>query len=98
VIAIIWRFKPADGKTDRFEAAYRTDGDWAALFRKGDGYVRTDLLRAEDGSYLTIDYWRAESDWSRFLERHRAAYDALDKACEGLTASEEKVGVFAAVG
>jgi len=94
MIAIIWRFRPADGAAEQFEAAYRSDGDWARLFRQGSGFVRTELLRGLDGAYLTIDMWRSAADWDRFRAQHRAAYEALDRSCERLTASEEKIGVF----
>lgn len=97
MIAIIWRFRPADGAAEKFEAAYRSNGDWARLFRRGSGFVRTELLRLPSETYLTIDYWRDASDWETFREQNREAYMALDAACEAFTAAEEEVGIFEVV-
>lgn len=97
MIAIVWRFHAAAGRETAFEAAYGPNGAWAHLFRKAAGYVRTDLLRGGDGSYLTIDVWRAAADWDAFRTAHRAAYERLDAACEALTRAEEMVGVFTTV-
>jgi heme-degrading monooxygenase HmoA len=94
MIAIIWRFKPAAGAEARFEAAYRSDGAWAQLFRTAPGYVKSELLREQGGRYVTIDTWRSLADWDDFSRRRREAYAALDKACEALTETEERIGVF----
>lgn len=97
MIAIVWRFTSAGGAQAAFEDAYGSDGAWAKLFRTAPGYVRTDLLRRFDGSYLTIDYWHSLSDWDAFSRGQSEAYAALDAACEALTASEEQIGVFEVV-
>ena len=98
MIAIIWRFRPGPGHAAAFEAAYGPDGDWATLFRRAPGYVRTELLRGADGDYLTIDIWQSESDWTSFQAAHLAAYEELDKRCQPLTTRETKLGTFSIVG
>ena len=60
--------------------------------------MRTELLWEQGGDYLTIDYWLSESDWVSFQAAYRSAYETLDRRCEGLTASETKIGVFVLVG
>lgn len=94
MIAIVWRFKPVAGAEAKFEAAYRSDGTWAKLFRLAPGYVKTELMRQQDGTYLTIDTWQSLADWDDFNRRHRDAYAELDAACAALTESEARIGVF----
>ena len=42
---IIWQYDIVPSARDEFERIYRSDGDWAALFRAGEGYLGTQLLR-----------------------------------------------------
>jgi heme-degrading monooxygenase HmoA len=88
-----WRFRPAAGQQREFERAYGPDGDWAQLFRLGDGYLGTELVKATpDGdAYLTIDRWRSKADWLRFLELHGPAYHDLDRRLAPLCAEEEEI-------
>jgi len=88
-----WRFRPAAGRQREFELAYGPDGDWARLFRLGDGYLGTELVKLAPAGdrYLTIDRWRSEADWQRFLEQHGAAYHELDRRLAPLCAEEEEI-------
>ena len=54
-------------------AATGTAGDWARLFRRGEGYVGTVLLRdlATPGRYLVTDTWRDAAAYRAFKERPR---------------------------
>lgn len=88
----IWAYQPAGGAEARFAAAYGAEGDWVELFRGAAGYLGTELLRAADGRWLTIDRWRSRADWDAFLAHHRAEYDATDRACAALTAEEWDLG------
>jgi hypothetical protein len=56
---VLWRFRPREGRQSEFERAYGPSGEWALLFRRGDGYLGTELLqRSEDPrEYLTLDRW-----------------------------------------
>ena len=96
----IWRYRVAEANRTAFEAAYRGDGDWARLFARGNHYLGTELLVAPGegdsggATYVTIDRWRAETDWRRFHDAHGAAYRALDLECEGLTEDEAEIGDF----
>ena len=98
----IWRFRIGSANRTRFEEAYGPDGDWARLFRRQPGFVGTELLREEEAdadgtaAYLTIDRWRARSDWLDFQDAFGDDYRALDRACEELTAAEERIGGFTA--
>lgn len=97
VIVILWRYEVRPERVADFERAYNARGDWAALFAKAAGYLRTELLRERAGVYLTIDRWRAREDFDNFLVMHRKAYDALDKVCDGWTITETRLGVFEAL-
>ena len=96
---IIWAFRPRAGRERDFEQAYGPAGRWAALFCEATGYHGTDLLRAADGSgrYVTVDRWQSGTDYQAFRVARQAEYEALDRECEALTASEELVGAFVAV-
>lgn len=94
IIAIVWRYAVKPEARAEFEAAYGPAGDWAALFARAGGFLGTELLRGEGGTYLTIDRWRARADFDSFLAAHRADYDALDRRAEGWTIEEHKIGSF----
>lgn len=60
---IIREFQPKYNTEKQFETAYGPQGVWAALFKKGKGYISTDLLHdmADPARYLTIDRWTSRS-------------------------------------
>lgn len=95
VIAIIWRYRVAPANQRQFEQAYGNAGDWAKLFGEAEGYIRTELLRGDEGDYLTIDYWRGAEAWDVFSAGQGDAYRALDARCDALTEAEERIGLFA---
>lgn len=94
MIALVWRFEVREQNRAAFETAYGPRGDWARLFARGEGYAGTELLRGEDGVYLTIDRWRAAEDFDAFLAAHRSDYETLDRATEGWTGAEQRIGAF----
>jgi heme-degrading monooxygenase HmoA len=59
-----------------FERVYGPDGEWAAFFRGGDGYVGTELLRDVEvaGRYLVIDRWESREAYQGFVEGNRNEY------------------------
>jgi 8-oxo-dGTP pyrophosphatase MutT (NUDIX family)/heme-degrading monooxygenase HmoA len=92
---IAWEFRVKPGREAEFEAAYGPEGDWVRLFRRAPGFLGTDLLRAEEpGRYVTLDRWAGCADFEAFRERHREAYDALDRRTGALTVREERLGGF----
>jgi heme-degrading monooxygenase HmoA len=99
VYAIVWAFRPKAGRERAFEEAYGPAGGWAALFGRAEGFLGTELLRAEDGSgrYLTVDRWQSRAAYEAFRASRRGEYEALDRACEALTDSEEPIGTFVAL-
>ena len=98
MIALVWRYEVLEEAREAFEATYAPTGAWAQLFARGDGYRGTELFRAEDGSYLTIDIWRSREDFVAFLAAHRADYEALDRSTGSWTAAEHRLGEFEEMG
>jgi len=96
MFVIIWQFEIAEEKIAAFEAAYLPQGTWAQLFSASPDYQGTELLRDAyvPGSYLTIDRWSSEEAFRAFRKEHDAEYEALDRACDLLTASESRIGAF----
>ena len=94
MIAIIWRFEVLEAHRAEFEAVYGPTGDWARLFARSGGFRGTELLRAEDGSYVTLDVWRAKADFDAFLAEHRADYLALDQRATAWTRAEHRLGEY----
>src|SRR5262249_54149811 len=93
---IVWEFRIRQGAEAEFVEKYGPDGTWARFFRSGEGYIRTELVRdaADPRRFLTLDYWQSQSDFKRFRERNRAAYEGLDKEFESLTEKETRLGSF----
>jgi heme-degrading monooxygenase HmoA len=98
MIALIWRYEVLEEARAAFEATYGPTGAWAQLFARSEGYRGTELLKAEDGSYLTLDVWRSNADFDAFLAAHRAEYDALDRSTESWSASEHRLGQYEVLG
>ena len=94
--AYIWEFMVSPKHTVEFERAYGPAGEWAALFRRAPGYVRTELLRdpSRPDRYLTFDFWESRGHWEDFRTRFAEEYEALDAKCEGWTVSETEIGRF----
>jgi heme-degrading monooxygenase HmoA len=95
---VIWQFEIAEENITAFEAAYSPEGAWAQLFRESSDYKGTELLRDAyvQGGYLTIDRWTSEEAFRAFRKEHDAAYEALDRQSDSLTARETRIGAYTA--
>jgi heme-degrading monooxygenase HmoA len=90
----LWRFVVPPAKEAQFIATYGPDGDWAQLFREAPGFLRTELWRGEDGSFLTADHWQSSDDFEKFQANFGPRYAALDAQLEGLATEEILIGAF----
>jgi quinol monooxygenase YgiN len=92
----VWEFRVSVDKRRAFEKIYGSNGDWARLFRRREGYIRTELIRDRDvpGRYLTLDFWTSRLAYQKFRTQNLAAYKALDRRCEALTQTEKLIGAF----
>ena len=74
MIALVFRYDVRD--PDEFERAYGPDGEWAAFFKQGAGYIGTELLRDldEPDRYLVIDRWETREAYNDFLAANNDEY------------------------
>ncbi len=96
----MWSFQVKPGCEPLFERIYGADGAWVQLFRKANGYVKTELIKqkAVANRYVTIDYWQDEASHQHFRSQYAQEFSELDARCEDLTESEEHLGDFINVG
>ena len=89
----IWQYDVDPERKAEFEAAYSSDGDWARLFGRSDGYRGTELFRlvGKPLRYLTVDRFESTTAWHKFQSEHGSDYAALDRATEGLTLAEREL-------
>jgi len=97
---IAWEFCPKAGAEKRFEEAYGPQGVWAAFFKRGEGFVATELNRdlKDPRRYLTLDLWVSRAAYDKFRADHLAEYQAIDAQCEALTEQETELGRFERLG
>ena len=90
----LWKFEVPREMEERFLAAYRSDGDWARLFARSPGFVRTDLRRNPDGDYVTADHWESVGAFESFQAAFGEEYRQLDAELEGISGIETFLGAF----
>lgn len=93
---IVWEFRARPEKRCEFETAYGPSGGWAQLFRKAEGYIRTELYRDEKkpGRYFTLDFWQSRAAFYTFKQQNSAGYRALDEKCSALTEEETFIAEY----
>jgi len=93
---VVWEFRVTPRKRRGFERAYGPDGEWATFFRKGKGFLGTELIRDAHnaGRYLTLDFWKSRKLYERFKNQNRETYELIDQRCESLTTQESEIGQF----
>src|ERR1022692_1297875 len=96
MFVILWQFDIAEEKLSAFEAAYGSQGKWATLFARSTDYLGTELLKDAyvPGRYVTIDRWTSEDAFRAFRAQYDQDYEAIDRACDSLTAAETRIGAF----
>jgi len=92
----MWEYMVAPDKLGEFERVYSPEGEWARLFSRAAGYIRTELHRdtTDPGRFVTIDYWESESAWNTFRAEFAASFEDLDRRCADLTTRETELGRF----
>ena len=97
---IIWEFRVRIGMEKRFDAAYRSGGEWARFFKRGKGYVGTELNRdvRDPQRFVTLDFWTSREAYEKFREQHLAEYKTIDGMCEAMTEKESEIGKFERAG
>jgi len=94
VIALVFSYEVHDAAA--FEQVYGSDGEWAGFFRRGRGYIGTELLRDVEapGRYLVIDRWESADVYNAFVAEHREEYMERVDATRFLYDSELRFGTF----
>ena len=97
MIALVFSYDVADAA--EFERAYGPDGEWAAFFRAGRGYIGTKLLRdlEQPGRYLVIDRWESADAYNTFVAARREEYMERVDATRFHYDSELRFGTFETV-
>ena len=91
---VVWEFQPRTEKRHEFEDAYGSEGLWAQLFRRAEGYVRTELWldpKTPD-RYFTLDFWGSRAGFENFKQKYPAEYKTIDAKCESLMTEEKFLG------
>src|SRR5215211_764825 len=96
VYVVLWRFRPLKDRESEFERAYSPSGEWSRLFRRGEGYIGTELLQGSDDprEHLVLDRWASRAAYEAFRARFGSDYRRLDSRLEGLTEEEAPIGTF----
>lgn len=96
MFVIIWEYRVRPAHESAFEQVYGPNGEWVRLFQRGEGYLRTELLRDADVArrYVTIDRWASAAAYEAFRRQWQSDYEALDARCEPLTEHEARLGAF----
>jgi heme-degrading monooxygenase HmoA len=91
---IIWEYQVKAEQLVAFEEIYASNGAWAELFKKEDGYISTELLHDSNKPqrYITIDRWTSLGDYESFRSQWKSEYARVDAQCEGLTEQETLLG------
>jgi heme-degrading monooxygenase HmoA len=92
----IWEYEVRPDALAAFLDHYAPDGTWARLFRRAEGYDRTELYRdtSRPARFVTVDHWRTEAAFRAFRQAFAAEFEALDRRCGELTVREALVGEF----
>ncbi len=93
---VVWEFHVREGGEAEFERLYGPEGDWVRLFRKGKGFLQTELLKdsAAPSRYLTVDRWTSQPEYEAFRRSHAEQFRAIDQRGELLTTRETTLGAF----
>jgi len=93
---VVWEFRVRPAKVGEFVKLYNTDGEWAKLFARGEGFLGTHLMRDESSPlrFVTIDRWRDATCYEAFQWRHQKDYEALDARCAPLMEHQARTGTF----
>ena len=92
----IWEFLVRPEMLSQFDQAYGPEGAWVRLFRQGEGYLRTELVRDVSVSlrYVTLDFWKSRDAYESSREKYAVQYKEIDVQCGELTEREEQIGWF----
>jgi len=94
MIALVFSYEASDAA--EFERVYGSEGEWAAFFRAGRGYVGTELLRdlEQPGRYFVVDRWETRDAYNAFVETNQDEYMRRVDETAFLHVQELRLGTF----
>jgi heme-degrading monooxygenase HmoA len=94
VIALVFSYEARDPQ--EFERVYGPEGEWARFFRRGPGYIGTELLHDVEapGRYVVIDRWESAEAYNAFVAEHREEYMRRVDETALHYAQELRIGTF----
>ena len=94
MIALVFSYEVSDPA--EFERVYGPEGEWAEFFRRGRGYVGTELLRdiEQRARYLVIDRWESAALYDAFVAENRDEYMRRVDETTFLYQQELRFGTF----
>jgi heme-degrading monooxygenase HmoA len=97
MIALVFSYDVSDPA--EFERVYGPDGEWAAFFRRGRGYIGTELLHdlEHPDRYLVIDRWESAATYDAFVAANREEYMRRVDETVFLYEQELRFGTFESV-
>ena len=96
MFAYIWEYKVKEHCIADFRRIYSPEGDWVRLFRKSEGFIRTEFFQDVNtpNKFITTDYWESKKHRDRFRQDFGEEFVRLDKQCESLTIEKRIIGDF----
>lgn len=94
MLALVFSYEARD--PGEFERVYGPEGEWAEFFRRGAGYVGTELMRDVEtpGRYLVVDRWESPDAYRAFVTEHRDEYMRRVDESAFHHAQELRLGTF----
>ena len=94
MIALVFTYEVRDPA--EFETVYGPEGKWAQFFRRGTGYVGTELLKDVElpGRYVVIDRWESREAYNTFVATQREEYMKRVDETAYLYDAELRFGTF----
>jgi len=93
---IVWQYKIREGCEAQFAEGYGSEGEWVRLFRKGEGFLGTELWRDHTNPLVlvTIDRWESPLHYNNFADANAEEYERIDAKYAPMCVSEKRVGDF----
>jgi len=94
MLVIVFSYEAREAEP--FERVYGPGGEWAQFFRRGRGYIGTELLRDAEtpGRFLVIDRWDSADAYNAFATEHRAEFMERVDDTRAYYEQELRLGTF----
>jgi len=99
MIALVWEFEVAAGKSTDFERFYGADGEWTELSRRSRSFLGSSFLRdiAAENRYVLVEYWGEMVVYERHVVDFGDRVKALERRRDQFVIRVQPMGVFTAL-